>query len=402
MAQALGVCAASVLSRAIARDLFEGEALSRTLALTMVAMAAAPGFSPLLGSAIEFGPGWRGSFALVALLGLLLVLAYAAVLGETHPSDRRAAATPPEVLRGYATLWRDVRFIGPALVVSVIVGGLYAFFAAAPAVLMGSMGLSALQLGLFFAGTVFVVFGTGMLAPRLAHRWGPAAMVRLGCVAALGGALGLLARGENAGLMPFTGAIVLYLLGMGLVNPLGTALALGPFSRQAGLASSLLAGLAGRSPAPGLAVPFISTIYWEKTMLRTTETMDSLFERQRGTLPGTFGVRPLALAEGRMTMELTIAPWMMAPNGFLHAATQVMLADTCAGYATLAHLPEGAKGFTTLELKSNFLGTAKEGVLSVEAVAEHLGRTTQVWSATVVDAKGRKLSLFRCSQIILW
>lgn len=266
--QALGVCAASVLSRAIARDLFEGEALSRTLALTMVAMAAAPGFSPLLGSAMEFGPGWRGSFALVALLGLLLALAYAVVLGETHPSDRRAAATPHEVLRGYAALLRDARFIGPALAVSVIVGGLYAFFAAAPAVLMGSMGLSALQLGLFFAGTVFVVFGTGMLAPRLAHRWGPAAMVRLGCVAALSGALGLLAGGENAGLMSFTGAIVLYLLGMGLVNPLGTAMALGPFSRQAGLASSLLgglqmacaggmaalAGLAGRSPAAGLGL----------------------------------------------------------------------------------------------------------------------------------------------------
>ena len=137
-------------------------------------------------------------------------------------------------------------------------------------------------------------------------------------------------------------------------------------------------------------------------MLRTTETIDSLFESQRGTLPDTFGVRPLALAEGRMTMELTIAPWMMAPNGFLHAATQVMLADTCAGYATLAHLPDGAKGFTTLALKSNFLGTAKEGVLRVEAVAEHLGRSTQVWSATVVNDKGRKLSLFRCSQIILW
>ncbi|CAB3652823.1 MULTISPECIES: PaaI family thioesterase [Achromobacter] len=137
-------------------------------------------------------------------------------------------------------------------------------------------------------------------------------------------------------------------------------------------------------------------------MLRSPETIESLFERQRGTLPDTFGVRPLSIEEGRMSMEMTVAPWMMAPNGYLHAASQVMLADTCAGYATLAHLPEGAKGFTTLELKSNFLGTAREGVLTVEAVAEHMGRTTQVWSATVVDASGRKLSLFRCSQIILW
>ena len=137
-------------------------------------------------------------------------------------------------------------------------------------------------------------------------------------------------------------------------------------------------------------------------MLRSPETIESLLERQRGTLPDTFGVRPLSIGEGRMSMEMTVAPWMMAPNGYLHAASQVMLADTCAGYATLAHLPAGAKGFTTLELKSNFLGTAREGVLTVEAVAEHMGRTTQIWSATVVDASGRKLSLFRCSQIILW
>jgi len=136
-------------------------------------------------------------------------------------------------------------------------------------------------------------------------------------------------------------------------------------------------------------------------MLRNTD-LGNFFERQRGTLPDKFGVRPLAISEGRMTMEMTVEPWMMAPNGYLHAASQILLADTCAGYATMAHLPEGAKGFTTLELKSNFLGTAKEGVLSVEAVAEHMGRTTQIWSATVTDSGGRKLSLFRCSQIILW
>lgn len=264
--QALGVCAASVLSRAIARDLFEGEALSRTLALTMVAMAAAPGFSPLLGSAMEYGPGWRASFALVAFLGLLLALAYVAVVGETHPSDRRAATTPGKVLHGYVALVRDARFIRPAFAVSAIIGGLYAFFAATPTVLMERLGLSALQLGLFFASTVFVVFAAGMLAPRLAHRWGAAGVARAGGVVALVGALILLAGGEDSDLAYFTGAVVLYLLGMGLVNPLGTAMALGPFSRQAGLASSLLGalqmacaggmtalvGLSGRSPTMAL------------------------------------------------------------------------------------------------------------------------------------------------------
>ncbi|MFC5522264.1 MFS transporter [Polaromonas jejuensis] len=223
---------------------------------------------PLLGSAMEYGPGWCASFALVALLGLLLALAYMTVVGETHPSDRRAATTPGEVLRGYAALARDARFISPAFAVSVIIGGLYAFFAATPAVLMGRMGLSALQLGLFFAGTVFVVFAAGMLAPRLAHRWGAARVAGAGCVVALVGALALLVGAEGSGLAYFTGAVVLYLLGMGLVNPLGTAMALGPFSRQAGLASSLLgalqmacaggmtalASLAGRNPAMALGL----------------------------------------------------------------------------------------------------------------------------------------------------
>ena len=137
-------------------------------------------------------------------------------------------------------------------------------------------------------------------------------------------------------------------------------------------------------------------------MLRPDIDIDGFHARQVGTLPDRFGVRVTALAEGRMAMQLEIAPWMMAPNGFLHAASVILLADTCAGYATVAHLPAGAKGFTTIELKSNFLGTANSGVLRTEALAEHLGRSTQVWSSTVFNAQDRKIALFRCTQMILW
>ncbi len=137
-------------------------------------------------------------------------------------------------------------------------------------------------------------------------------------------------------------------------------------------------------------------------MLRTEVTIDGFHQRQVGSLPDRFGLRVTALAEGRMDAQLTLQPWMLAPNGFLHAASVVLLADTCAGYATVAHLPDGAKNFTTIELKSNFLGTAKEGVIRTECTAEHLGRTTQVWSASVFNQAGRKLALFRCTQMILW
>ena len=137
-------------------------------------------------------------------------------------------------------------------------------------------------------------------------------------------------------------------------------------------------------------------------MLRADIQPEYFHQRQVGTLPDRYGLRVTEIAEGRMQMQMELQPWMMAPNGFLHAASVIVLADSCAGYATIAHLPEGAKGFTTIELKSNFLGTAKTGVLRTECVAEHLGRTTHVWSATVLSPEGRKMALFRCTQMILW
>ena len=170
--QALGACAASVLSRAIARDLFDGEALARALALTMIAGAAAPGFSPLLGSALDSLFGWRITFLVVAAFGVALALHYSTRVGETHPADRRTPLAVSAVASAYGRLAVDPRFLLPAASVSLVIGGLYSFFAAAPAILMNELGLTAFQLGLYFATTVLIVFAAGFLAPRLAHRWG--------------------------------------------------------------------------------------------------------------------------------------------------------------------------------------------------------------------------------------
>lgn len=121
-----------------------------------------------------------------------------------------------------------------------------------------------------------------------------------------------------------------------------------------------------------------------------------------GHLPAWFGVRTLAIADGRVDAELDVRPEMLAPNGFLHAATIIALADTAAGYATVAHLPVGAETFTTLELKSNFFATQTGGVLRCTASVAHAGRTTQVWDVEVSGEDGRRLALFRCTQLILW
>lgn len=137
-------------------------------------------------------------------------------------------------------------------------------------------------------------------------------------------------------------------------------------------------------------------------MLRPDITVDLLQARVRDALPGHFGYRVTAIAEGRAAAEMAVQPWMLAPNGYLHAASVMALADTCAGTATMAHLPTGAKSFTTIELKCNFLGSAVDGVVRCEAVADHLGRNTQVWSVTVVAPSGKTMALFRCTQMVLW
>jgi len=122
-----------------------------------------------------------------------------------------------------------------------------------------------------------------------------------------------------------------------------------------------------------------------------------------GHLPGLVGLEIVEASTEGMRSRLDVRPELHAPNGYLHAAAVVALADTTCGYGTRLLLPAGATGFTTIELKTNFLGTLREGALTCEAAAVHAGRTTQVWDATVRDEQtGKVLALFRCTQAVLW
>lgn len=237
--QAVGAAAASVLARAVARDRFEGPQLAALLGRIMVVMAAAPGFSPLIGSGVQAGAGWRALFGVLALAGLGMALAYARIVGETLPASRRNRVAITVLIRGYATLARDARFLRPALATAAILGALFAFFGTAPLVLAGRFGFSGVQIGLFFATSVLVVFAAGQATPRWAQRWGAATVLKLGAtLCGLGGLAMLAADGTGAG--GFAVSACVFLFGMGLVSPTGTALALTPFGAQAGQASALL------------------------------------------------------------------------------------------------------------------------------------------------------------------
>jgi uncharacterized protein (TIGR00369 family) len=126
-------------------------------------------------------------------------------------------------------------------------------------------------------------------------------------------------------------------------------------------------------------------------------------ERQKDHLPGVLGMDWETVQSGLVRGRFTVAKHHMAPNGFLHAASVITLADSACGYGCFASLPEGASGFTTIELKTNFIGTARDGTVACEARLAHGGRTTQLWDAEVRHVEtGKVMALFRCTQAVLW
>ena len=130
--------------------------------------------------------------------------------------------------------------------------------------------------------------------------------------------------------------------------------------------------------------------------------IEAFKELGRDRLPGLIGIEVDEIEVGHVRMHLPLREELLAPNGYLHAGTVVALADSACGYGCIASLPDGASGFTTIELKTNFLGTALSGTLTCESRRIHGGRTTQVWDAAVKDESGKTLALFRCTQLLLY
>lgn len=139
---------------------------------------------------------------------------------------------------------------------------------------------------------------------------------------------------------------------------------------------------------------------YPKVTMHTPDYFNTLGARY---LQGYLGIVITHVDRSTLHAELAVRPELMAPNGFLHAGSVVTLADTSAGCACIANLPAGASGFTTVELKSNHMGTARDGTIACVATAAHLGKTTQVWDAVVTHKEtGKTIALFRCTQLILY
>ncbi|NKB62388.1 MAG: hotdog fold thioesterase [Gammaproteobacteria bacterium] len=131
-------------------------------------------------------------------------------------------------------------------------------------------------------------------------------------------------------------------------------------------------------------------------------TSNDLNRRDAENLPGRLGLKSTHIGDMESVCEMQISPDLLAINGYLHAGCIVTLADTTAGYGCMANLPHGAHGFTTIELKTNLIGTARSGKLTSIAKCIHAGKTTQVWDSSVKSAQGKVIAEFRCTQLILY
>ena len=140
-------------------------------------------------------------------------------------------------------------------------------------------------------------------------------------------------------------------------------------------------------------------------MPKTTNhtSVEDLNRANIGKLPEHLGLAITEVEPGRVAGRFDVRPDLVAHTGYLLAGVVLSLADLLCAYGVSTVWPEGASGFTTVEVKCNFMGTLTEGAGVCTARLLHGGRTTQVWDAEFRDeASGRLLAAFRCTQIILY
>lgn len=238
--QAIGAAIPFVLSKAVARDLYDGEALIKALSAIMIVTAAAPGFSPLLGAYIESSSNWRGIFNTLTIISSLLFIFILFSFKETKKFSKKNSLKNFKHI--YIDLIKDKYFLLPSLSLAFLMGSLYVLFVTSPLILEHEFSLSHLEMGLFFAKTVFIVFISGFLSPKIAHRIGMNKTIYLGfSLTILGGITLLILYSFNLlNLMVYYLPISIFLFGFGLVNSVANAKLLHKFKETSATASSLL------------------------------------------------------------------------------------------------------------------------------------------------------------------
>ena len=252
----LGAAAGMVSAMAIARDSSSGTSMARLFAALMLVTGVAPVLAPVIGGQLLLLTSWRGIFALLAGMGVVLLLAAATRLPETLPAHRRQGGGLARTTRTYGRLLRDRTMVLPLLTLMLGCAGLFGYLAGSPFLLQDVHGLSPQAYSAVFAVNCIGLTALSQLSGRIVHRTGPAVLLQAGTlVVAVGGLLLLAATVLDAGLLAVLPALFLLVSGMGLIFPNATTLALSGQGATAGSAAALL-GL-GQFGAGAFSAPLV-------------------------------------------------------------------------------------------------------------------------------------------------
>lgn len=240
--QGAGACSATVMGRAIVRDLFDPARGARALAQVFLLLGVAPLFGPLAGGYLTVWFGWRGPFGLLLAVGVALWAASWRLLAETNRQPDPAATDLASLVRNARGIVANRTFVGYTACITFTYCGLFAFLSASAFVLIEVLGVPAERYGLWFMLAVVGNMTGAYACSRLTHRMGLQRLLGVGAVASAAGGLAMLALalGGVAHPLAIVAPVALYLFGHAFTSPVCMAAAVGPFPRTAGLASALL------------------------------------------------------------------------------------------------------------------------------------------------------------------
>lgn len=240
--QGVGAAATMVVAMAVVRDLFTGRAAATILSRLMLVMGTAPILAPSIGAAVLLTGSWRWVFAVLAAMGVALLLVAIFLLKETLPPERRRTGSLRPVLRTYRMLVTDRQFVVLTLVAALGMSALFSYVSGSSFVLQDTYGLSQQEFGLVFALGAVALIGASQMNVVLLNRFTERQIVfgALSGALVFGTVLIVFAESGFGGLVGFLAPLMLVLAAVGLVLPNAPALALSRHGEAAGTAAALL------------------------------------------------------------------------------------------------------------------------------------------------------------------
>lgn len=260
--QGLSAGVGFIVGRAIIRDLYAGDAAQRLMSQVTMIFAVAPAVAPVVGGWLVGIWRWPSIFWFMGLFAVVLVLAMATAMPETHPRASRTPLRPMPLLRGYWAVLGNPRFLRLGIAASLCFSALFLYIASAPAFIEGLLGLGERDYGWFFIPMIAGMTFGAYLSGRMAGRVSGSVQTRIGFACVLLASLANVAYNAlSQPALPWAVLpMVLLAFGIALVSPILTLAILDMFPRARGAASSVQAcmALVGNALMAGLVSPLLS------------------------------------------------------------------------------------------------------------------------------------------------